>query len=92
MLPLTISAEVTAPPKLYSPEPFAGPLIGGSFTTRDVQALWPSELYPQLKAEGLSSAKMIAEVLRKLAHVLPAAASTASAETRRQDAAASVPV
>jgi hypothetical protein len=23
-LPLTISAEVTAPPKLYSPEPFAG--------------------------------------------------------------------
>ncbi len=45
------------------------PLIGGSFTTRGVQALWSSKLYPPLKAECLSSTERIAEVHRKLAHV-----------------------
>ena len=28
------------------------PLIGGSFTTRGVEALWPKRLYPKLKADG----------------------------------------
>jgi hypothetical protein len=30
------------------------PLIGGDFTIRGVQALWPKKLYPQLQAEGPS--------------------------------------
>lgn len=28
------------------------PLIGGSFTTRGVEAVWPKRLYPKLKADG----------------------------------------
>jgi hypothetical protein len=49
------------------------PLIGGTFTTRGVQALWPSKLYPQLQAEGLYTGETIAEMHRRLAHALPAA-------------------
>jgi hypothetical protein len=28
------------------------PLIGGSFTTRAVEVLWPKKLYPKLEADG----------------------------------------
>ena len=49
------------------------PLIGGSFTTRDVQALWPRKLYPQLLAEGPLSAEAIADTHRRLANALPTA-------------------
>jgi len=49
------------------------PLIGGAFTTRGVQALWPRRLYPQLEAAGPLAAETIAEVHRMLAHALPAA-------------------
>ncbi|KQU68365.1 NERD domain protein [Phycicoccus sp. Root101] len=49
------------------------PLIGGSFTTRDVQALWPKKLYPQLEAEGALSVEAIDRLHRRLAKALPAA-------------------
>ncbi|TQM57857.1 nuclease-related domain-containing protein [Humibacillus xanthopallidus] len=49
------------------------PLIGGTFTTRGVQALWPNKLHPQLQAEGPYTRETIAEIHRKLAHALPSA-------------------
>lgn len=49
------------------------PLIGGSFTTRDIQALWPRKLYPQLHLEGALSAEAIDDIQRRLAKALPAA-------------------
>jgi hypothetical protein len=48
------------------------PLLGGNFTTRDVQALWPKKLYPQLQAEGTLTADAIGEIHRTLAQALPA--------------------
>ena len=49
------------------------PLIGGSFTTRDVQALWPKKLHPELQAEGSLSAEAVDGLHRRLAEALPAA-------------------
>jgi hypothetical protein len=49
------------------------PLIGGTFTTRGIQTLWPKKLYPQLKADGPLAAQMIAEIHRRLAGSLPSA-------------------
>ena len=49
------------------------PLIGGTFTTRGVQALWPKKLYPQLQAEGSITLEALVEIHRRLAHALPAA-------------------
>lgn len=49
------------------------PLIGGAFTTRSVQVLWPKKLYPQLQAEGQLAADVIAEIHRTLARSLRAA-------------------
>lgn len=49
------------------------PLIGGSFTTRGVQALWPKRLYPKLKADGPLLTQTVAEVHRRLASSLPPA-------------------
>ena len=49
------------------------PLIGGTFTTRGVEALWPKKLYPKLQAEGPFTAETVAEIQRKLAHALRAA-------------------
>ena len=49
------------------------PLIGGTFTTRGVQALWPKKLYPKLQAEGPFTADTVTEIHRNLAHALPAA-------------------
>ena len=46
------------------------PLIGGSFTTQGVQALWPKKLYPALQAEGRFTADTVAEMHRKLAGAL----------------------
>ncbi|HET7740090.1 MAG TPA: nuclease-related domain-containing protein, partial [Mycobacterium sp.] len=48
------------------------PLLGGSFTTRDVHVLWPKKLYPKLQAEGLLTGETIAEIHRTLARALPA--------------------
>jgi hypothetical protein len=47
------------------------PLLGGSFTTRDVHALWPKKLYAKLQAEGPLAADTIAETHRALALALP---------------------
>lgn len=49
------------------------PLIGGSFTTRGVEALWPRRLYPKLKADGPLLTQTVAEVHRRLAASLPPA-------------------
>jgi Nuclease-related domain len=49
------------------------PLIGGTFTSRGVRALWPSKLYSRLQAEGPCSAGAVHEVHRKLANALPPA-------------------
>ncbi len=49
------------------------PLIGGSFTTRDVHALWPKKLYLQLQLEGALSSEAIDDIHRCLAKELPAA-------------------
>jgi hypothetical protein len=49
------------------------PLIGGSFTTRDVQVLWPKKLYPKLQEIGGLSESDVAMTHRRLAaHLLPA--------------------
>ena len=49
------------------------PLIGGSFTTRGVEALWPKRLYPKLRADGPLLTQTVAEVHRRLASSLPPA-------------------
>jgi hypothetical protein len=49
------------------------PLIGGSFTTRGVEALWPMRLYPKLRSAGPLDVDTIAALHRTLASVLPAA-------------------
>ena len=47
------------------------PLIGGHFSTRGVQAVWPKKVYSQLQAEGPLTADVITEVHRDLARNLP---------------------
>ena len=49
------------------------PLIGGSFTTRGVEALWPRRLYPKLKADGPLRSETVAEIHECLASSLPPA-------------------
>ena len=49
------------------------PLLGGAFTTRGVDVLWPKKLYPKLQADGPLSVDTVAEIHRKLAHALRAA-------------------
>jgi hypothetical protein len=49
------------------------PLIGGSFTTRGVEVLWPKRLYPKLKSDGPLLTQTVAEVHRHLASSLPPA-------------------
>jgi hypothetical protein len=49
------------------------PLIGGSFTTRDVQVLWPKKLYPQLQLGGALSVDDVDTIHRRLAEALPVA-------------------
>lgn len=43
------------------------PLIGDSFATRGVEALWPKRLYPRLNADGPLLTQTVAEVYRCLA-------------------------
>ena len=47
------------------------PLIGGAFTTRGVEVLWPRKLYPRPTAEGPASE--VDNLHRKLASALPPA-------------------
>ena len=49
------------------------PLIGGSFTTRGVEALWPKKLYPKLRSDGPVDVDTIALIHRRLASALPPA-------------------
>lgn len=49
------------------------PLVGGSFTTRGVEALWPKKLYPKLKADGPLEFDTLGEIRRRLASSLPPA-------------------
>jgi hypothetical protein len=49
------------------------PLLGGSFMTRGVEALWPKKLYPKLKAAGPLSSDTIGDLHRQLASSLPPA-------------------
>lgn len=49
------------------------PLIGGSFTTRGVEALWPKRLYPKLTSGGPLEPETVAELHRRLASSLPSA-------------------
>lgn len=48
------------------------PLIGGAFTTRGVDVLWPKKLYPRLSAHGPHAA-CVADVHARLARALPPA-------------------
>lgn len=48
------------------------PLIGGAFTTRGVDVLWPKKLYPRLSAEG-PHASRVADIHARLARTLPPA-------------------
>lgn len=48
------------------------PLIGGAFTVRGVDVLWPRKLYSRLMAEGPSGA-VVPEVHERLAKALPPA-------------------
>jgi hypothetical protein len=47
------------------------PLIGGSFSTRGVQALWPKKLYPKSMANGALTIDALADLHRGLATSLP---------------------
>ena len=49
------------------------PVLGGAFTTRGIQALWPKKLYPRLQAEGPLTEPLICEIHRQLTYALPAA-------------------
>ena len=51
------------------------PLIGGSFTTRGVEALWPRRLYPKLKADGPFRSETVAEIHR-VPRLIPATGLT----------------
>lgn len=48
------------------------PLIGGAFTTRGVEVLWPKKLYPLLTATAPSDIDVVA-IHRSLAEALPSA-------------------
>ena len=49
------------------------PLLGGSFTSRGVEVLWPKKLYPKLRTDGPVGIETVAEVHRALATTLPSA-------------------
>ena len=46
------------------------PLIGGAFTTRGVDALWPKRLYPRLRTEGPLGGECIDALHRRLGSAL----------------------
>jgi hypothetical protein len=47
------------------------PLIGGAFTTRGVDVLWPKKLYPKLQTDGPLSIEGVESLYRMLAAALP---------------------
>lgn len=49
------------------------PLIGGSFTTRGIEVLWPKKLYPKLQNEGPLDDDVVGKIHRMLAERLPSA-------------------
>jgi Nuclease-related domain len=49
------------------------PLIGGSFTIRGVEALWPKKLISKLRADGPLDTESITDVHRRIASYLPPA-------------------
>jgi hypothetical protein len=49
------------------------PLIGGSFTTREVEVLWPRRLSSRLTADGPLTHEAVADLHRELATALPVA-------------------
>jgi hypothetical protein len=49
------------------------PAVGGAFTTRGVQVLWPKKLYRALQATGPLDIAMQRDVHRALAAALPTA-------------------
>lgn len=49
------------------------PLVGGSFSTRGVEALWPKKLYSKLGAEGSLAITTLDDIHRRLASSLPPA-------------------
>lgn len=49
------------------------PLVGGSFTTRGVEALWPKKLYSKLNDDGPLEIKTLEDIHRRLASSLPPA-------------------
>jgi hypothetical protein len=49
------------------------PLVGGAFTSRGVEALWPKRLYPKLAAEGPLDLETVVTIFRSLASALPPA-------------------
>ncbi|WP_253943958.1 nuclease-related domain-containing protein [Nocardioides marmotae] len=48
------------------------PLIGGAFTTRGVDVLWPKKLYPRLASDGPHAAQ-VADLHARLARAVPPA-------------------
>jgi len=46
------------------------PLVGGSFTTRGVDVLWPGKLYPILQKDGPGSVEVVDQLHRALAETL----------------------
>lgn len=46
------------------------PLLGGSFTTRGVEVMWPKKLYPLLQAGDRTDIDAVEDVYRRLASVL----------------------
>lgn len=61
------------------------PLIGGNFTTREVQVLWPRKLYPQLQADGPLTNEVIADV-HQFWHTTCRHPDPRSSARRRRDA------
>jgi hypothetical protein len=49
------------------------PLLGGSFTTRGVEVMWPKKLYPLLQAGDRADLDAVEDVYRRLASALPPA-------------------
>lgn len=49
------------------------PLVGGSFSTRGVEALWPKKLYSKLRADGPLPIAALDDIHRRLASSLPPA-------------------
>ena len=49
------------------------PLIGGAFSSRGVEAMWPKRLYPRLRAEGPLGPEHLALIHRTLGTALPPA-------------------